>query len=64
MIIKSGQYYENIKTGNYYKVEFLAIDVTNDCEFEVVVYSPMNNSESFYTRELDQFCEKFKETDN
>jgi len=59
-MIKSGQYYKHFKTGNYYKVEMIALDVTNECEFDVVVYTEMNNSERYYTRELDQFLERFE----
>ena len=62
MNITAGTYYKNIKTGDYYLVEFLASDVTDECEFDVVVYSKMEHPNHFYTRELDQFVEKFEET--
>jgi len=59
--IKSGQCYKHLKTGNYYKIEMVALDVTtNDHEFDAVVYSALSNPRVYFTREFTHFLEKFE----
>lgn len=62
-MIKSGQYYRNIKTNRYYQIAMVAIDVTNQDESDMVVYSRIDNSELYLIMELNQFLKKFKLTE-
>jgi len=63
MIIKAGCYYKNKKNNKYYFVHFLALQITNNIEIDVVVYSDMHNENQFYTRSTEEFFDKFKETE-
>jgi len=49
-MIKAGRDYVHNKSGEHYKVKFLALDVTNECEFEVVVYTPFHGPNNIYVR--------------
>lgn len=55
-MIKPGQRYKNIKTGEVYKVEFVVNDITNCCK--AVIYS---HKSKIYSREIYQFIELFEE---
>ena len=63
--IKAGNYYVNKKTGDPYLVDKFATSVSNSLELhDVVVYASMYNTELFYTREIEEFRDKFREPDD
>lgn len=59
--VREGHYYINKKSGEFYFIYKLATDVSNNIKHDVVVYAGINNPNKYYTRELEEFKNKFKD---
>lgn len=62
MNVIAGQVYSNIKHRELYKVIALSTDCTNERDGnEVVVYSPVNDPNKVFVRDMAEFKHKFEQ---
>ena len=60
MKIKPNDWYKNNKNGNIYRIIHVAIECTNSRDGETtIVYTLVSNSHLVFTRESQEFKEKF-----